>query len=144
MGDGNALPISHVGSSLIASQSHPLLLNNVLHVPQITKNLISVSKFTKDNNVIAEFFSDGCLIKDKTTKQVLLKGTLKRGLYQLNTNQIDRSRGSLQAQFAAVLEEDLEDQQVSFSDKTVSFDCNKVDCLDCNKVQSCFLASVPA
>ena len=33
VGDGNAFPISHVGSSLIASKPHPLLLNNVLHVP---------------------------------------------------------------------------------------------------------------
>ena len=91
VGDVKALTISHVGSSLLSSKTQPLLLNNILHVPQITKNLISVSKFTRDNDVIIEFFSDGYLIKDKTTRQVLLKGTLKRGLYQLDTSQIKRS-----------------------------------------------------
>ena len=91
VGDGNALTISHIGSSLLSSRNQPLALNNILHVPKITKNLISVSKFTIDNNVIAEFFSDGSLIKDKVTKQILLKGTLKRGLYQLDTGQIKKS-----------------------------------------------------
>ena len=59
-------------------------------MPKITKNLISISQFTKENNVIAEFFSYGCLIKDKVTRQVLLRGSLKTGLYQLDVNQAKR------------------------------------------------------
>ena len=43
VGDGNNLTISHFGSSFISSNSKPLALNNILHVPKITKNLISVS-----------------------------------------------------------------------------------------------------
>ena len=35
-GDGNALDISHIGSSLIPSQ--PLKLKNILHVPKITRH----------------------------------------------------------------------------------------------------------
>ena len=53
VGDGNPLTISNIGSSYIASNSHPLALHNILHVPKITKNLISVSQFTRDNDVIA-------------------------------------------------------------------------------------------
>ena len=107
---------------------------------QITKNLISVSKFTKDNNVIADFFSNGCLIcliKDKTTKQVLLKGTLKIGLYQLDTSQIKRSPGKVinQAHLADI-EDGLEVGQVTFSYQSIHFTCNKVDSISCNKEHS--------
>jgi len=48
------------------------------------KNLISVSQLTRDNNVIAEFYSNSCLIKNKGTRSVLLRGLLKDGLYQLS------------------------------------------------------------
>lgn len=78
------LSISHVGSSVINSSSQPLYLNNIRRVLQITKNLINVSKFTRDNNIVAKFFSDYLLIKDKSSKQVLLRGMLKDGLYQLD------------------------------------------------------------
>ena len=40
VGNGHSLPISHIGSSLIASTEKPLLLNNILYAPQITKNLL--------------------------------------------------------------------------------------------------------
>ena len=49
----------------------------------MTKNLISVSQLTNENNVIAEFHSTFCLIKDKEKGQVLFRGVLKDGLYQL-------------------------------------------------------------
>ena len=58
-------------------------MKNVLCVPAITKNLLSISSFTKDDNVNAEFCSNGCVIKDWNTKRVLLRGTLKQGLYEL-------------------------------------------------------------
>ena len=47
------------------------------------KNLISVSQLTHDHNVGAEFHSDVCLIKDKASGLVLLRGHLKDGLYRL-------------------------------------------------------------
>ena len=73
-----------MGHSFVTTNYKSLVLNNKLHVPFIIKNLISVSKFTKDNDVIAEFYSDCCLVKDKNMRKVLLKGTLKEGLYQLD------------------------------------------------------------
>jgi len=48
------------------------------------KNLMSVSQLTNDHNVIVEFHSNFCLIKDKVSGQVLFRGTLKNGLYQLD------------------------------------------------------------
>ncbi|OMO79651.1 hypothetical protein CCACVL1_13538 [Corchorus capsularis] len=83
VGNGTGLPIKHVGSSKLPSLNRPLYLNNVLHVPSITKNLISVSQFASDNNVYFEFHSSHCFVKDLFSGQVLLKGVLDNGLYRL-------------------------------------------------------------
>lgn len=47
--------------------------------------MLSVSKFTVDNKVFIEFHSQFCLVKDSTTRKVLLKGNLdpSSSLYQL-------------------------------------------------------------
>ncbi|KAL5751167.1 hypothetical protein ACOSP7_025770 [Xanthoceras sorbifolium] len=87
VGNGNLLPISHFGCSVIPSQksaSKPLYLNNILHVPNITKNLLSISQFTKDNNAIIEFNADCCLIKDQNSKRTLLHGIQRDELYHLD------------------------------------------------------------
>ncbi|XP_031282138.1 uncharacterized protein LOC116140680 [Pistacia vera] len=85
VGNGDAIPITHTGMLLVPSHaSHRILqLKNILCVPKIAKNLVSISQITKDNNVIVEFHSDHCLVKDKSSKAVLLQGSVKGGLYQL-------------------------------------------------------------
>ena len=47
VGNDSELNIKHIGSTNICSQSRPLKLTNILHVPQITKNLIIISQFTQ-------------------------------------------------------------------------------------------------
>ena len=42
VGNGTGLPIKHIGSTQFSTPTASFLLNNVLHVPQISKNLISV------------------------------------------------------------------------------------------------------
>ena len=69
---------------LVVTAPKPLKLKNILLVPSITKNLISISKFTLENYVIVEFNADCCYVKDNQSKEVLLQGTLKNGLYQMN------------------------------------------------------------
>lgn len=82
-GNGAGLHISHFGhSSLSTSINRVLSLNNLLHVPHITKNLISVSQFAKDNSVFFEFHHSFCCVKDPLTGKVLLQGTLHDGLYR--------------------------------------------------------------
>lgn len=61
-------------------------LNQLLHLPLITKNLITVSKFAKDNHVFFEFYPDFCLVKYQVSKTVLLEGRLKNGLYAFDAN----------------------------------------------------------
>lgn len=75
IGSGEYFKISHKGSIFL-----PTALSNILKFP---KNLLSSSKFTDDNNVTVEFLSNCCFVKDKDTKEVLLQGTLKDSLYQL-------------------------------------------------------------
>ena len=56
-------------------------------MPKITKNLVNISILTADNHIFIEFHSDFCLVKGKTTKNVLLLGRLKDGLYLLTEPQ---------------------------------------------------------
>ena len=90
VGNGQTLDIFSVGHTSFPSRksSKSLHLTNVLHVPQITKNLISVAKFTQDNDVILEFDSHGCFVKDKKSREILLQGNLKEGLYQLDISKV--------------------------------------------------------
>lgn len=58
-----------------------LALENLFHVPSITKNLISVSQFCTDNNVFFEFHSTSCFVKVEANKKVLFEGMVDGGLY---------------------------------------------------------------
>lgn len=68
-----------------------------VHVPDISKNLISISQFLYDNVDVIEFYSTHYVVKDLTTHKVLLKGTLKNGLYQLNLGHLNKNGVSDQA-----------------------------------------------
>lgn len=77
--DGSSVSIiEHIGSlSLPTSQpGYNVKLNNVLHVPNITKNLLSMSQFLSDNNVVIEFHCNSCLVKDLKTMTVTIKPLL--------------------------------------------------------------------
>ena len=82
VGNGAGLSISSTGSNSFYANKHTLVLKNILHIPRITKNLLSVSKFVKDNDVLIEFHPNVCLVKDRSSKKVLLQGALKKGLYE--------------------------------------------------------------
>lgn len=102
VGNGQAVPITHIGMSFIPSNSsyRVLQLKNMLCVKKIAKNLLSISQITKDNDVIVEFHSDHCLIKDKATRAVLLQGSLKDGLYQLQVSAVAQNASASQSPHA--------------------------------------------
>lgn len=75
------LSVTSMGSSSFKSPlslSFTLTLQNLLHVPTITKNLLSVSK-----SVFFEFYPDVCLVKSQGSNEILFKGLLGQdGLYK--------------------------------------------------------------
>ena len=84
VGNGDYLPITHVGTAVLPSLQGKLLLNDVLVCPSITKSLLSVSKLTADYPCSIEFDS---VVKDKQTKQLLTKGSRQKDLYVLENQQ---------------------------------------------------------
>ena len=50
VGNGQNLPITHIGKTLLPSTYSTLQLNNVLRVPSISSNLASVHKICHDNH----------------------------------------------------------------------------------------------
>ncbi|KAG7579009.1 Integrase catalytic core [Arabidopsis thaliana x Arabidopsis arenosa] len=80
--NGSPLPITHIGSKLLPSQTRALNLNKVLCVPDIHKNLISVYRLCNANRVSVEFFPASFQVKDLSTEVPLIHGKTKHGLYE--------------------------------------------------------------
>ncbi|KAK9200689.1 hypothetical protein WN944_015887 [Citrus x changshan-huyou] len=84
VGNGMGLHIKHIGCTILNTlAATPIYLNNILHVPAITKNLLSVSKLLADNDVVVEFHKTSCFFKDKNSGIILLKGIARGGLHQV-------------------------------------------------------------
>lgn len=87
VGNGQSLPISHIGSVSPTYSSNSILLSNVLVVPGLKKNLISISQLTRDNNCCVTFSPSGFSIQDLVTRAVLGVGRCEDGLYVLDHHQ---------------------------------------------------------
>ena len=87
--NGVGLSISHVGHSTLAGSS--LKLNNILHVPHISKHLLSVYRLVSDNDVFVEFHRHFFCVKDKATKRILLSGRSSGGLYPIPFSHVSSS-----------------------------------------------------
>ena len=83
VGNGDFLPITHVGSIALQTPQGTLPLDDVLVCPAITKSLLSVSKLTKDYPCEFTFDSDSVCVKDKEKKQVIAQGQRHKDLYML-------------------------------------------------------------
>ena len=64
VGNGQSLPITHIGDVYLNTSIGKLALKNVLVVPKIKKNLLFVSQLIDDNACSFEFNSSGFVIKD--------------------------------------------------------------------------------
>jgi hypothetical protein len=89
VGNGADLKIMHVGSCSINTDTRPLALNNVLHVPKISKHLLFIHKLSHDNNVFFEFHPWYFLIKDRATRNLLLEGKCEPMLYPLKPSDVE-------------------------------------------------------
>ncbi|KAE8733997.1 hypothetical protein F3Y22_tig00000910pilonHSYRG00040 [Hibiscus syriacus] len=81
VGNGVSLNIHNIGSTVVASSSKTFLLNELLHVPWITKNLLSVSKLARDNAAYLEFHAERCYVRDEASKEILCKVKRRRVVY---------------------------------------------------------------
>jgi hypothetical protein len=88
VGNGADLQIMHLGSYSINTDTRPLALTNILHVPEISKNLLSVHKLARDNNIFFEFHSWSFFIKDRATRSLLLEGRCESGFYPLKPSDV--------------------------------------------------------
>ncbi|GAB2267282.1 hypothetical protein Dimus_038662 [Dionaea muscipula] len=79
IGNGEGLPISHIGYSNLG----PLALNNVLLIPKLKANLLSVHQLCAQNNVRVILDEVECLIQDKKHGKVLYRGASTEGLYPI-------------------------------------------------------------
>lgn len=83
VGNGQNLPITHIGKSLIPSSNSALYLNNVLRVPSIASNLASVHKFCHDNKCWCYFDENLFSIQALATGKVLYQGKSEGKVYPI-------------------------------------------------------------
>ncbi|GKF12360.1 ribonuclease H-like domain-containing protein, partial [Tanacetum coccineum] len=83
VGNGQPIPVTHTGHSLLHTPHKPLHLHHVLVTPNIIKNLISVRQFTRDNNVSVDFDAYGFSVKDYQTRRLLLRCDSTGDLYPI-------------------------------------------------------------
>ena len=84
VGNGQAIPITHIGNSQLKASSHLFHLRKVLRVPSMASNLLSVNKFCHDNNCCFLFDANQFKIKDMPTGKLLYRGPSKNGLYPID------------------------------------------------------------
>ena len=83
VGNGQSLPINHIGNTTLHTKYHNFVLKNVLHVPRIAMNLLSVHKFCLHNNCSCYFDANIIKIQDIPTRRLLYKGLSENGVYPI-------------------------------------------------------------
>ena len=83
VGNGQNLPITHIGNLLIPSSNSAIQLKNVLRVPSIASNLASIHKICYDNNYSCYFDANTLLIQALATRTILYKGKSEGGVYPI-------------------------------------------------------------
>ena len=84
VGNGQQLPISHIGNAQLYTSSYLFKLKNILRVPSMASNLLSVNKFCQDNSCSFYFDSDLFSIQDRLSGKPLYKGLSRDGLYPVH------------------------------------------------------------
>ncbi|GKC42477.1 hypothetical protein Tco_1060199 [Tanacetum coccineum] len=83
VGNGQPIPVTHTGHSLLYTPHKPLHLHLVLVTRNIIKILIFVLQFTRDNNVSVDFDAYGFSMKDYETRRLLLRCDSSGDLYHV-------------------------------------------------------------
>jgi hypothetical protein len=86
VGNGQNLPIQHIGNTHLHTKFHKFQLRNVLHVPRIASNLLSVHKLCLHNNCSCYFDANKLLVQDIPTGRLLYKGLSNNGVYLIQSS----------------------------------------------------------
>jgi hypothetical protein len=94
--NGKGMNIHNIGHALLPTpSSKPLKFNSILHVPHVTRNLLSLSRLTHDNPVFVELHPYDLFVKDRATREILLRGRCRGGLYQIHAPIIKQALSSI-------------------------------------------------
>jgi len=96
--NGSLSPVSSKGSIFMT-------LASVLHVPNLTANLLSIACITIELNCCVIFYSYYCFFQDLATGKMIGNGTLKDGLYYLDSQ--PNTHGRLIQAYHTIWAEDL-------------------------------------
>jgi hypothetical protein len=80
--DGSSSQVKGIGLSRLLRD---MILNSILHVPNLDCNLLSISKLTRDLNCVAKFFPHLCLFQDLDTGKKIGSAKMCSGLYLLKS-----------------------------------------------------------
>ena len=80
--DGSSSQVKGIGLSRL---SRDMILNSILHVPNLDCNLLSISKLTHDLNYVAKFFPYLCIFQDLDTGKKIGSAKMCSGLYLLKS-----------------------------------------------------------
>ena len=86
VGNGQELPVTHIGNDELRTLTHNFRLDNILRVPDLASNLLSVHKLCLQNNVFCYFDAHKFLIQDLPTGKILYAGLSKDGVYPIPSN----------------------------------------------------------
>ena len=86
VGNGQELPMTHIGNGELRTLTHNFRLDNILRVPDLASNLFSVHKLCLQNNAFCYFDAHKFLIQDLTTGKILYAGLSKDGVYPIPSN----------------------------------------------------------
>ena len=91
VGNGQSLPINHIGNTTLHTNYHNFVLKDVLHVQRIAMNLLSVQKFCLHNNCSCYFDANVIKIQDIPTGRLLYKGLSENGVYPIYSKNFIKS-----------------------------------------------------
>ena len=83
VGNGQTLPINHIGNTTLHTKYHKFILKDVLHVPRIAMNLLYVHKFCLQNNCSCHFDANELKIQDIPIGRLFYKGLSENGVYPI-------------------------------------------------------------
>lgn len=86
--DGTKVLVKHKGTMKLNNE---IVLHDVLHVPYFQFNLISVNKLCKDMKGTISFTDQACFIQGLSQTKPLKLGSLRRGLFYLDLNTIEKN-----------------------------------------------------